>query len=63
MIENVKIENIRIYHDGLTYCELEKAVQGLSEHYWFPFLHKRVYDNISVLRLHNMFNHQYRLQI
>jgi len=33
MIENVKIENIRIYHDDLAYCELEKAVQGLSEHY------------------------------
>lgn len=43
MIDNV----IRIYHDDLAHCGLEKAVQGLSVHYWFPSLHKRVHDHIS----------------
>lgn len=43
MIDNV----IRVYHNDMAHCGLEKIVHGLTSHYWFPSLRKRVYDYIS----------------
>jgi len=42
MINNI----IRVYHDELAHCGLEKTVQGITANYWFP-LQKRVRDYID----------------
>ena len=38
---------IRAYHNDLAHCGLKKIIHGLSEHYWFSFLRKRVHDHIN----------------
>lgn len=38
MINNI----IRIYHDEMAHCGVEKTVQGIGSNYWFPSLRKKV---------------------
>lgn len=43
MVTNV----IRIYHDDMAHCGVEKTVQGISCNYWFPLLRKRVHSHME----------------
>lgn len=43
MIHNV----LRIYHDNMAHCGIEKTVQGISENYWFPSMRKKVQNYIE----------------
>lgn len=43
MVSNV----IRIYHDKMAHCGMEKTLQGISCNYWFPSLRKRVRSHID----------------
>lgn len=43
MVHNI----IRYYHDDMAHCNYEKCVQGISAHYWFPSLKKRVKNYID----------------
>ncbi|XP_067212248.1 uncharacterized protein [Linepithema humile] len=43
MIDNV----IRVYHNDIIHCGIEKTVHGVSTHYWFPSLRKRVHEFID----------------
>lgn len=38
---------IRCYHDDMAHCGFEKTVQGISAHYWFPSLKKKVKNYIE----------------
>ena len=51
MINNV----IRFYHDDMAHCGYEKTIQGISTHYWFPSVRKRVkkYINNCLICLFN----------
>lgn len=43
MINNV----IRMYHDDMAHCGMEKTLQGISANYWYPSLRKRIIDYID----------------
>jgi len=43
MIYNV----LRCYYDDMAHCGVEKTIQGLNEHYWFPSSRKRVRDYVN----------------
>lgn len=43
MVTNI----IRVYHDEMAHCGIEKTVQGICSNYWFPHLRKRIQDHIS----------------
>lgn len=38
MVNNV----IRIYHDEMAHCGMEKTYQGIYQSYWFPSMSKRI---------------------
>lgn len=43
MINNI----IRVYHDDMAHCGLEKSIQGIFSNYWFPSLRRKVADYIE----------------
>ena len=43
MVNNV----IRVYHDNMAHCGIEKTIQGISANYWFPSLRRKVIDHID----------------
>jgi len=43
MLNNI----IRVYHDDMAHCGLDKTLQGLSANYWFPAMRRRIRDYIS----------------
>jgi len=43
MINNL----IRIYHDDMAHCGLEKIFEGLNRSYWFPAMRKKIRDYID----------------
>ncbi|KMQ86932.1 pro-pol polyprotein [Lasius niger] len=52
MITNI----IRIYHDNMAHCGLDKTVKGILSNYWFPSLRKKVQvhiDNCLICLLSN----------
>lgn len=49
MINNV----IRVYHDELVHCGLERTIHDITANYWFPSLHKKVRDYQQLFNLVN----------
>lgn len=43
MVENI----IRIYHDDMAHCGVEKTVQGILSNYWFRSIRKRVQNHVD----------------
>lgn len=43
LIQNI----IRIYHDNMSHCSIEKTVQGILSNYWFPAVRKHVQAHIE----------------
>lgn len=43
MLNNV----IKIYHDEMGHCSVEKTFQGMYASYWFPSLRKRIRDYVE----------------
>lgn len=43
MINNI----IRVYHDELAHCGIEKTVEGIKSNYWFPSMKKKVSEYIN----------------
>ncbi|KMQ88500.1 hypothetical protein RF55_12002 [Lasius niger] len=43
MVNNI----VRIYHDNIAHCGVEKTIQGINANYWFPSIRKRVVDHID----------------
>lgn len=42
MITNI----IRVYHDNMSHCGVEKTIKGILSNYWFPFV-QRVQKHID----------------
>jgi len=38
---------IRVHHDEMAHCGVEKTTQGISANYWFPSLRKEVQDYVD----------------
>jgi len=52
MINNI----IRVYHDNMAHCGLEKTIRGITTNYWFPSVRKKVknyLDNCLICLLAN----------
>jgi hypothetical protein len=48
VIPEVMINNvIRVYHDDMAHCGVEKTLQGIYVNYWYPSLRKKVVDYID----------------
>jgi len=48
VVPNSMVHNIlRIYHDDVAHCGARKTLEGITSHYWFPHMRKRVHDYIS----------------
>lgn len=45
--DSMVVNVIRVYHDELAHCGVEKVAQGILANYWFPSLRKRVRDHID----------------
>lgn len=43
MVNNI----VRIYHDNMAHCGVEKTIQGINDNYWFPSMRKRVVDHVD----------------
>lgn len=43
MVNNI----IRVYHDEMAHCGLEKTIQGITSNYWFPSLRRRTREYIE----------------
>jgi len=38
---------IRIYHDDMAHCGVEKTIQGIASNYWFPSMRRKVQNYID----------------
>lgn len=45
--ESMVMNILRIYHDEMTHCGVEKTVLGISNNYWLPSMRKRVQNYVD----------------
>jgi len=38
---------IRIYHDDMAHCGVEKTIQGIASNYWFPSMRRKVQNYVD----------------
>lgn len=43
MVTNI----IRVYHDEMAHCGIEKTIQGIANTYWFPGMRRKVADYVD----------------
>jgi len=48
IVSDIMLNNlIRIYHNEMAHCGLEKTYQGIQETYWFPSMRKKIKEYIE----------------